>query len=256
MVSSQEPRGEFMARPSSEPRFALGKLRLVLCALLAPALLVNPLTPSAAASRVPELTARALASKPNAQHGEFVYRTACAGCHQKNAWGAGKTAVPALAGQHPSYLVKQLAAFIEFEREDSASHGLFADADLSRPQTLADLAAYLGSLPANPQPQTGGAQALDRGERWYMDHCSTCHLAKGQGQAQSFVPALGGQNYSYLLVQLRRLAHGHRPDIPDELLEVFDAMTSADMEAVADYLSRLSPDPSGTTARLDSGGSL
>ena len=39
---------------------------------------------------------------------------ACASCHGDNA--QGKDAIPRLAGQHPEYLVKQLAAFKSQQR--------------------------------------------------------------------------------------------------------------------------------------------
>jgi cytochrome c553 len=53
------------------------------------------------------------------------------------------------------------------------------------------------------------------------------------------MPALHGQHRSYLLVQLRRIAHGHRRDALETLVEELGRMTSADMEAVTLYLSSL-----------------
>ena len=217
------------------------------------ALLALPCARGHAESRVPELTGRALSSTPDARHGEVLYQKSCAGCHRKNARGSDESAVPALAGQHPSYLIKQMAAFIEFEREDSGLHRVLAQAELSRPQSLADLGAYIGALPLDQDARiahgSSDAKAIVEGERLYGENCSVCHFPTAAGDAEHFMPSLRGQNYSYLLMQLRRLAHGHRFDTPDKLLAVFDAMTSADMEAVANYLSRLPPRPSRTAAR-------
>jgi cytochrome c553 len=221
-------------------------------AIVGLALLAFPCAPNHAESRVPELTGRALSSTPDTRHGEVLYQKFCAGCHRKNARGADESAVPALAGQHPSYLIKQMAAFVEFEREDSGLHRVLAQAELSRPQSLSDLGAYLGSLPVNQESKiahgSSDAKSIAEGERLYADNCSVCHLPTAQGDAEHFLPSLRGQNYSYLLMQLRRLAHGHRFDTPDKLLAVFDAMTSAEMEAVANYLSRLPPVPTRTAA--------
>jgi len=222
-------------------------------AIVGLALLALPCAPNHAESRVPELTGRALSSTPDARHGEVLYQKFCAGCHRKNGRGSDESAVPALAGQHPSYLIKQMAAFIEFEREDSGLHRVLAQAELSRPQSLSDLGAYLGSLPVNRESNiahgSSDAKAIAEGERLYADNCSVCHLPTAEGDAEHFLPKLRGQNYSYVLMQLRRLAHGHRFDTSDALLAVFDAMTSAEMEAVANYLSRLPPAPTHTAAR-------
>ena len=222
-------------------------------AIVGLALLAFPCAPNHAESRVPELTGRALSSTPDVRHGELLYQKFCAACHRKNGRGSDESAVPALAGQHPSYLIKQMAAFIEFEREDSGLHRVLAQAELSRPQSLSDLGAYLGSLPVNRESNiahgSSDAKAIAEGERLYADNCSVCHLPTAEGDAEHFLPKLRGQNYSYVLMQLRRLAHGHRFDTSDALLAVFDAMTSAEMEAVANYLSRLPPAPTHTAAR-------
>lgn len=209
-------------------------------------------TPAVAQSRTAELTGRALSSTPDAERGARLFLKSCSGCHRKDAAGSDDRAVPAIAAQHPSYLVKQMAAFIEFEREDDGQHRVLAQAELSRPQSLTDLAAYLGSLPARPAatpPATIGDRSMEDGESLYVDMCSNCHLAQAQGDAEHFIPALHGQHYSYLLMQLRRFAHGHRFDTPDELLQMFDGMTSAQMEAVASYLAHLPAPPVRTAAR-------
>lgn len=228
--------------------------RRVAFALLGATVLLCSAAPGYAESRVPELTGRALSSTPDPKRGELLYQKSCSGCHRKNAWGSDEGAVPALAGQHPSYLIKQMAAFIEFEREDDGLHRLLAQAELSRPQSLADLGAYLGSLavqPAGRQPVASGESKIADGEQLYTDVCSTCHLPTAEGSAERFIPTLRGQNYSYLLMQMRRFAHGHRFDTPEELLTTFDSLSSADMEAIASYLSHLPPKPSRTATRQD-----
>ena len=243
-----------MDKRSGDSRARAAVMRLAFALLGATAILCFD-SPGYAESRVPELTGRALSSTPDPRHGELLFQKSCAQCHRKTAWGSDEGAVPALAGQHPSYLIKQMAAFIEFERQDEGLHRTLAQAELSRPQSLADLGAYLGSLAvqaAGRQPRASGDSRIADGEQLYSGVCTACHGSTAEGDAEHFIPTLRGQNYSYLLTQMRRFAHGHRFDTPDELLATFDAMTSADMEALASYLSHLPPIPARTTTRQDS----
>jgi cytochrome c553 len=199
--------------------------------------------PATAQERVPELIHRARTVMPDAHRGRQVYAAQCARCHSADGGGSHTKAIPVLATQHPAYLVEQMAAFAEFARDDSSVHRLLADT-LSRPQTLADVAAYLGALP--PVKQARGrrkadAGALSKGKALYLASCAGCHGLAADGDAEHFVPALHGQHSSYLLVQLRRIAHGHRRDALEEFVEELGRMSSADMEAVALYLASLPP---------------
>jgi mono/diheme cytochrome c family protein len=54
---------------------------------------------SAAADRVVELTMDALDLKADARNGAALYSEQCAGCHGREAQGAGQHDVPALASQ-------------------------------------------------------------------------------------------------------------------------------------------------------------
>jgi cytochrome c553 len=105
--------------------------------------------------------------------------------------------------------------------------------------------------PAGRQPAVSGESRIIDGEQLYTDVCSTCHLPTAEGSAEHFIPTLRGQNYSYLLMQMRRFAHGHRFDTPEELLSAFDSMSSAEMEAIASYLSHLPPIAARTATRKD-----
>jgi cytochrome c553 len=69
----------------------------------------------------------------------------CSSCH--GADGRGKSAVPRLAGQHATYLIKQLMVFQRSNERPggglmkSVSHGL-------TPENIASVAAYLQALPS------------------------------------------------------------------------------------------------------------
>lgn len=65
---------------------------------------------------------------------------ACASCHGENA--QGKDAIPRLAGQHPEYLVKQLAAFKSLQRANApVMHVMTQNMTLDQMQAVAQYAA-------------------------------------------------------------------------------------------------------------------
>jgi cytochrome c553 len=68
----------------------------------------------------------------------------CADCHGDD--GLGDEDVPAIAGMDAADQVKELMAFKSGEREDEEEDMIDSVEDLSE-QDMADLAAYLASLP-------------------------------------------------------------------------------------------------------------
>jgi cytochrome c553 len=192
-------------------------------------------------SRVLELIHSSLTTMPEERHGAQLYAAHCASCHAARAQGSSARAIPALAGQHVNYLVEQLAAFVEFERDDSGAHRFLAGGQLSQPQALVDMATYLAALPALQPVRSGkpDASAVAQGAALYAASCTACHGADASGDGEHFIPALNGQNQPYLLLQLRRLTHGHRNDMREGLMAELDRMSSAELVAVSLYLAQL-----------------
>lgn len=69
---------------------------------------------------------------------------ACAGCH--GADGAGRTMFPRLAGQHRTYLVKQLMVFQRTNERPGAAVMKSVSHELT-PENIDNVAAYLQALP-------------------------------------------------------------------------------------------------------------
>ncbi len=61
------------------------------------------------------------------------------------------------------------------------------------------------------------------------------------GNASGSVPALRGQNYTYLDIAFSRIAHGERPDIDKAHVALAAKLDEQGGKAIADYLSRLPP---------------
>jgi cytochrome c oxidase subunit 2 len=212
-----------------------------LAALLAGCALVQQPALAQEETRAEALATQAIIRKPDRARGAQLYRKNCSDCHGRKAWGDASNAIPALAGQHFSYLVKQMADFAELERDVPEMHRLFAKPKLATPQSLADLAEYLSLLLPNPEPARGDGRALATGGRVFESSCAECHGASGQGSDADMIPLLRGQPYSYLLLQMRSLVTGHRGNTFTEMPEAIDLLDRDEMSAVADFITRLTP---------------
>jgi cytochrome c553 len=198
-------------------------------------------TRSAAAQseRGTEIIERALAAKADQRAGARIFRERCASCHGTNAHGSADPVTPSLAGQQALYLIKQMADFGEGNRTAPEMHRIIALKDLSTPQAIRDVSSYVNGLPGNMQPETGDGKDLAAGRRYYDGLCAFCHGKRGEGNERHATPALQRQHYSYLLMQSRRLAAGHRYSVPSEVMDVLQSVPFDTLMAIADYASRL-----------------
>lgn len=193
----------------------------------------------AGSARVDERVSAALRLLPSPSRGQALYEASCAGCHGMDARGDGKRSIPALAGQRQTYLLKQLADFTEIERDSEVMHRVVSRQVLARPQSWADIAAYVSSLEAAQLGERGDGKRLQLGEAIFREQCAACHGDDGRGDREGFVPSLRNQHYSYLLRQMRDIAGWHRRDVEEGLIRFLESLAPDEQEAVADYLARL-----------------
>jgi cytochrome c553 len=211
----------------------------VTVALAAAVLALATYTAAAQTERATEIIERALALRGDVANGKSLYDGLCASCHGAQAYGAGATVIPSLAGQLPVYVIKQLVDFAEGDRTAPEMHRIVALKRLTSPQAIRDLATYLHGLPPNPRPEVGDGKDLAAGKRYYNGLCAYCHGASAEGNEKHATPALQRQHYSYLLMQSRRLAVGHRYSVPVEVIQVLEKLPFDQLTAIADYISRL-----------------
>jgi cytochrome c553 len=210
----------------------------------AAAVLVLVLTSRSAAAqaeRSNELIEQSLALRGDVANGGSLYKSLCASCHGPRAFGNPATVTPSLAGQLPLYLIKQIVDFAEANRTAPEMHRVVSLKQLLSAQSIRDVATYLSSLPPNPEPEVGDGKHLTEGKRYYNGLCAFCHGSSAEGNEQHATPSLQHQHYSYLVMQSRRLAAGHRYSVPVEVLQVLEELPFDQMTAIADYASRLPP---------------
>ncbi len=167
----------------------------------------------------------------------------CSHCHGINGWGAYSGAYPQIAGQHASVVIKQIVDIGTGRRENPEMRGVAQELTAEGPQVLANVAAYIESLKMNPDPGVGYADddQLESASTTYRQVCSGCHGANGEGDAGDIVPLLQGQNFEYLLRQLKRIQSGLRKNSNPEMRELIRRMPEEELALLATYISRLEP---------------
>ena len=158
----------------------------------------------------------------------------CAACHG----AAGNSHIPAnpsLAGQPAQSITLQLFQFREGNRTDPQMTPVAANlsnADMN------DLAAYFSrQTPAAPSHQTRSAN-LTAGQRLAeQHHCTQCHGPALLGLQH--IPRLAGQQSAYLKAQLRGFKARTRSDFDGNMTSAAQALSDADIDVLADYISGL-----------------
>ena len=181
---------------------------------------------------------QAIALTPDIENGKKIYPL-CASCHMQNGWGKTDGSFPVIAGQHRDVLIKQLEDIRLKNRNNPTMYPFTDPVTIGGLQGIADVTAYIATMPVDRDPGTGNGQDLARGKQLYQLHCAQCHGENGQGNNESFFPKLKGQHYAYLLRQLKWIANGYRKNTNPVMVARVKAMSDSELSSIADYLSRL-----------------
>jgi cytochrome c553 len=167
----------------------------------------------------------------------------CAACHGPDG-NSINPIWPNLAGQHATYLQRQLEAYKSGQRANPIMAG---NAAALTAEDITQVAAYFSQLPAK------AAQAdpalLDQGKSLYragkmeggMPACAACHGPDGSGNAPAAFPRLAGQHAPYTALQLRAYRDGTRAGTAQAkiMTDIAKGLTDQDIEAVASYVQGL-----------------
>jgi cytochrome c553 len=164
----------------------------------------------------------------------------CAACHGADG-NSANAAWPSLAGQHATYIYKQLQDFKEGRRTDATMVGMVA---LLNDEDMKNISAYFES-------QQPGAVAFDpdmieMGESIYrggitetsVAACMSCHSPSGKGNGPAGWPSLKGQYPEYMVLQLQNFKQGLRANDSGEMMRnVVVRMSDKEMKSVAAYIA-------------------
>jgi cytochrome c553 len=144
----------------------------------------------------------------------------CAACHGAGAEGNPALNAPALAGQQAAYLERQLLNFRNGLRGGDPADTAGAQmrgmaAVLPGDQAVADVAAFLASLPMTPAASEASGD-LHNGNNFYQGKCGACHGGKAEGNAALNAPRLAGLDVAYLKRQFLAFRDGKRGAAPED----------------------------------------
>ena len=168
----------------------------------------------------------------------------CAACH-----GVDGNSVtpdwPMLAGQHASYIVRQLQAFKNGERTDVTMKPF---ADLLSDQDMLDVAAYFAAQ--TPTPKGADPTLVGLGQQIYrggvpargVAACIACHGPDGDGNPLAAYPRVSGQHAAYVTKQLNAYASGDRRtdvELNQMMRNVAGQLFEDEIRALASYVQGL-----------------
>lgn len=180
---------------------------------------------------------RALLKSGDAARGAELHESRkCTKCHGDAGIGEEPEDVN-LAGQVPSYLLKQMLDYKSQHRESRDMKK--AMRKVKDEQEMADLAVYYGSLasPVAAEKVSGNViQLVKKGDHTrLMQSCNSCHGQRGEGDPFE-TPALIGQKPAYFVETLQMMRDDERTnDVYSRMRIVAKALTEEEIQALAQY---------------------
>jgi cytochrome c553 len=158
----------------------------------------------------------------------------CVACHGE-AGNSANPQWPSLAQQPAQFISTSLFMFREGNRKNDLMTPMakpLSNADMN------DLAAYFAAQKAAPPKHQSKPENVAAGPGLAKKfNCSQCHGPQLLGQQH--IPRLAGQQYDYLLVQLKGFKAQTRADIDGNMTSAAQALTAQDIEVLADYMAGL-----------------
>ena len=183
---------------------------------------------------------QALHLTPDLNNGRFLYMN-CVSCHGPEGWGQTNGTYPQIAGQLAGVIIKQLEDIRRGNRSNPIMRAFTAVRVLRGAQEIADVAAYVASLPMTPQNGQGRERLIPKGKEIYADKCAECHGKQGEGDPKEIVPLLQGQHYLYLKRQFSHIRKGLRRNADKKMTKQIQNFTLEEETAVLSYVASLKP---------------
>ncbi|HLF10235.1 MAG TPA: c-type cytochrome, partial [Gammaproteobacteria bacterium] len=168
----------------------------------------------------------------------------CTACHGADGNSAAPE-WPSLAGQHASYIVRQLEAFKSGERQDVT---MTVFAMMLSEQDVLDVAAYFAAQ--TPLPKGADPASISLGQQIYrggvpergIAACIACHGPGGHGNPLAAYPSISGQHAAYVAKTLAAYKSGDRrsdTDLNQMMRNVTEMLLEDEIAALASYVQGL-----------------
>jgi cytochrome c553 len=158
----------------------------------------------------------------------------CAACHGADG-NAPAPEMPSLAGQSWRCLYIQLRDFKEGRRSNPLMSPMAEP--LSR-EDMINVANFYAAQPLKPSTfKADEAKARLGKAKADETLCTMCHLGEFKGQNE--IPRVGGQNYPYIVAQLKAFKARTRTNDAGNMTSVARTLSDADIENLAHYITGL-----------------
>lgn len=207
-------------------------------------------TETAAADAVEAVVDKAIAAVDD-DTGKALFAP-CVACHGANGEGNMALNAPGIAGQSESYLKRQLW---EFKNGQRGSHEGDVPGSQMRPmaatladrQAIADVSAYIASLPATVPPVTVAGNA-DNGQKLYVSKCGACHGGDAWGNEALYTPRLTMLGDAYVVRQVTNFQEGLRgiggeTQYGQQMAAMAKIVSAEELQDIAAFLNELAANP-------------
>ena len=156
----------------------------------------------------------------------------CAACHGVDG-NSPSGQFPNLAGQTWRYIYVQLKDYKEGRRSDPVMTAMASS--LNR-QEMIDIANYFAAQPAKPSTFKADEAKIKLGKAKADETlCSMCHMGAFAGQNE--IPRVAGQQYDYIVKQMRDFKARTRTNDAGNMTSVAQTLSEADIENLAHYIT-------------------
>ena len=232
-------------RPADFRHAVLGAAVALTFAFATSAAMAQDAKPTTASSTSAAATTEATAAvKPgNATAGQGK-AAVCGACHGIDG-NSSDPQYPKLAGQHESYIARQLTSFKAAKRQNPIMLGMAAA--LSE-QDMHDIGAYFASK--HSLPGVADQALVAQGQKLYREGdaargipaCMACHLIDGRGNPGAMYPQLAGQHAQYVEATLKSWHDGTvwGDDAQSKIMPaIAKKLDTKDIAALASYIEGL-----------------
>jgi cytochrome c553 len=158
----------------------------------------------------------------------------CVACHGDGG-NSSITTNPILAGQTARYMYLQLRDFQEGRRSDPQMSPMVAGLSRDELRELADYFAAQKPKPQNFKPDPAKARLGKAKADETL--CTMCHLGGFIGQNE--IPRVAGQQYEYVVKQMRDFKTAKRTNDAGNMASVSKTLTDDDIVNLGHYLAGL-----------------
>lgn len=180
-------------------------------------------------------------------NGKLLFET-CTACHGASGEGNMALNAPGIAGQSQSYLKRQLWEFKNGQRGNHEGDTPGAQmrpmaAILADSQAVADVSAYIASLPATVPPATVEGNA-ENGKKLYISKCGACHGGDAWGNEALYTPRLTMLGDAYIVRQVSNFQEGMRgvdekAEYGKQMAVMAKTVTAEELNDIAAFVNEL-----------------